>query len=128
MTPIDDAVFTGYLVPRFLNYVRIWTTSARHPQATPSTPGQWDLAKRLAEELQGLGLADVTLTGHCYVIARLPATLGKEQAPAIGLLAHLDTSSDAPGKDVHPQLVKNYNGKRIELADGLALDLSLIHI
>ncbi|GHV89393.1 peptidase T [Spirochaetia bacterium] len=127
MLPIDDAALTAYLVPRFLNYVRIWTTSDRHPQATPSTPGQWDLAKLLAEELRGLGLADVTLTDHCYVIARLPATPGRGGtegpiAPTIGLLAHLDTSSDAPGKDVHPQLVKNYNGKRIELADGLALD------
>jgi tripeptide aminopeptidase len=119
---IDDALIAGYLVPRFLRYVQVWTTSDRHIDATPSTPGQWDLAKLLAGELRDLGLADVELTDHCYVIARLPASPGKEGAPTVGFLAHLDTVSDAPGKNVRPQMIKNYDGKKIALAEGLVLD------
>jgi tripeptide aminopeptidase len=120
--PINDAALTEAVVFRFLRYVRIKTTSDHHVQATPSTPGQWDLAKLLAEELRSLGLDDVELTGHCYVIARLPASPGKEGAPVVGFLAHLDTSGDAPGGDVKPQVVKEYDGGRIILADGLVLD------
>jgi tripeptide aminopeptidase len=122
---IDDALIENLLVPRFLKYVRYWTESDRHVEATPSTPGQWDLAKALAEELKGLGLEDVELTGHCYVIARLPPSPGKENAPAIGFLAHLDTSDDVSGRDVHPLVVREYDGKKIELAEGLSLDPAL---
>jgi tripeptide aminopeptidase len=119
---IDDAALTGLIIPRFLDYVRIWTTSDPHNEATPSTPGQWDLARVLEAELARLGLKDVTLTEHCYVIARLPASPGKETAPVIGFLAHLDTSPDAPGQHVKPIMVKNYDGGRIALHGGLALD------
>jgi tripeptide aminopeptidase len=76
----------------------------------------------LAEELGSLGIREVELTDHCYVIARLPASAGKERVPAVGFLAHLDTVSDAPGKDVKPQWVQGYDGKKIELSGGLALD------
>jgi tripeptide aminopeptidase len=119
---IDDAALTGYIVPRFLDYVRVWTTSDHHNDATPSTPGQWDLARMLREELLGLGLTDVVLTEHCYVIARLPASPGREKVPAVGFLAHLDTSSDASGQQVRPLVVEYYDGKPIPLIDGLALD------
>jgi tripeptide aminopeptidase len=110
------------IVPRFMRYVRYWTESERHTEATPSSPGQWDLAKALRDELAALGLQDVRLTNHCYVIARLPASPGKEAAPCVGFLAHLDTASDVSGRDVKPQLVENYNGEKISLAGGLALD------
>jgi tripeptide aminopeptidase len=119
---IDDTVLDKYLVPRFLAYVRIGTASEPHVEKTPSTASQWDLARHLAAELRGLGLEDVTLTDHCYVIARLPATPGRGQAPVFGLLAHLDTSPDAPGNNVNPVLVRNYDGGKISLADGLSLD------
>jgi tripeptide aminopeptidase len=109
------------IIPRFLNYVRCDTGSDRHSEKTPSTQGQWELAKILYDELLALGL-DVKITDYCYVIARLPASLGKENVPYIGLLAHLDTSDDVSGKDVKPQLVQNYNGAKIELADGLCID------
>jgi tripeptide aminopeptidase len=110
------------VVPRFMNYVRYWTTSDRHVEETPSTPGQWDLAKALAEELRSLGIGEVELTDHCYVIARIPPSPGKEKVPAVGFLAHMDTASDVSGKDVKPQLVSHYDGKRINLAGGYALD------
>jgi tripeptide aminopeptidase len=119
---IPDTYLTDLVVPRFLNYVRYWTESDHHIEATPSTPSQWDLAKALAEELRGLGLSDVDLTDHCYVIARLPPSTGCESRPAVGFLAHLDTASDVSGKDVKPQLVHNYNGEKITLAGGLVLD------
>jgi tripeptide aminopeptidase len=119
---IDEAALTALVVPRFLGYVGIETTSDHHSDATPSTPGQWDLARALAGELAGLGIKDVVLTEHCYVIARLPASPGREDAPTVGFLAHMDTSSDASGRNVRPLLVKNYDGRRIELSGGLALD------
>jgi len=112
-------------VNRFLNYVGFWTTSDRHNTDTPSTPGQWDLAKALAEELKGMGVKDVTLTDHCYVIARLPASAGKENRLTVGFLAHLDTAADVSGKDVKARLVENYDGKPIALSSGQSLDPAL---
>jgi tripeptide aminopeptidase len=123
ITTIEDTALTSFLVPRFTDYVRVWTTSDYHNnKETPSTPGQWDLAKLLAEELRGLGLTDVTLTEYCYVIARLPATAGKEKVPPLAFSAHMDTASSAPGKDVKPQVVEHYDGKKIHLAEGIVLD------
>jgi len=116
------------IVPRFLKYVCYDTESDRHTEKTPSTEGQWELAKTLRDELLALGLKDVKITDHCYVIARLPASLAssacqeKENTPCIGFLAHLDTASDVSGKNVKPQFVQNYDGGKIELADELCLD------
>jgi tripeptide aminopeptidase len=117
----DD--FAALVVPRFLRYVKIWTTSDRHIEETPSSPGQWDLARLLVEELAGLGLA-ADLTDHCYVVARLDASPGLEAKPAIGFLAHLDTAQDVSGKDVKPVLVERYDGGKIALgqAGGPVLD------
>ncbi|MDR2477194.1 MAG: peptidase T [Treponema sp.] len=119
---IEDSQLEHLLTPRFMRYVRYWTESARHVEATPSSPGQWELAKALRDELLEMGLADVELTDHCYVIARLPPDAGKENAPSVGFLAHIDTASDVTGKNVKPCLINNYNGEKIELAAGLALD------
>jgi tripeptide aminopeptidase len=124
-TPINqigDKILEPLLIDRFMSYVRYCTESDRHAEATPSTPGQWDLAKALQKELSGLGLQDVRLTEYCYVIARLPASPGREAAPAVGFLAHLDTADDVSGRDVKPQLVRNYGGGRINLEGGLCLD------
>jgi tripeptide aminopeptidase len=117
--------FRKLTTPRFLEYVRFWTTSDRHNPDTPSTPGQWALAKALVEELRALGVKDLTLTDHCYVIARIPASPGKETMPVIGFLAHLDTSEEVSGQDIKPCLVENYDGERIDLGGGLFLDPTL---
>ena len=119
---ITDEQLEPLLIPRFMHYVRYWTESDRHSETTPSSPGQWDLAQTLRDELMGLGIKEVELTPHCYVIARLPASKGKEAAATIGFLAHIDTASDVSGKDVKPQLLREYHGKRIALDGGLALD------
>jgi tripeptide aminopeptidase len=119
---IEDQQIEKLIVPRFLNYVRYDTESDRSIEQTPSTIGQWDLAKALQDELLALGLKDVKLTDNCYVIARLPPTAGKKKVPCIGFLAHLDTAGDVSGKDVKPHLVQNYNGGKILLANDLCLD------
>ena len=121
----SEKEFTGLTVPRFLNYVSFWTTSERGNSDTPSTPGQWDLAKVLKAELSALGLGDVIVTDHAYVIAHLPATPGMEKAPVIGFLAHMDTSEEVSGKNVNPRIVEQYDGKPIYLSDGSCLDPAL---
>jgi len=108
------------IVPRFLRYVRIWTTSDRHSQETPSSAGQWELARLLETELTGLGVA-AELTGHCYVLAKIPATPGCEGAPAIGFMAHLDTAQDVSGKDVEPVVEKNSAGDTVIRSNGTTL-------
>jgi tripeptide aminopeptidase len=119
---IEDRQLEPLLIPRFMNYARYWTESDRHIDTTPTTPGQWDLARALRDELLGLGVKDVELTPHCYVIARLPPSKGRENAPPVGFLAHIDTAGDVSGKDVEPRLVRGYNGEKITLSGGLALD------
>ena len=119
---LADAEIVDRLLPRFLKYVTVWTTSDRHVADTPSTPGQWDLARMLLDELKALGLAEVELTDHCYVLARIPATEGCENAPTIAFMAHVDTSSDVSGKDVKPIITYDYDGKPILLAEGRKLD------
>jgi len=127
---MKDNEIENLLLPRFLSYVRFDTESNRHAEETPSTPGQWELAKMLRDELLGFGLKDVKITAHCYVIARLPpspgcqTSSGLENAPCVGFLAHLDTAGDVSGKGVKPQLVRNYDGGKIELAGGICLDPS----
>lgn len=119
---LADTEIIDRLLPRFLKYVSYWTTSDRHIADTPSTPGQLDLAKALAEELRSLGIAEVELTDHCYVIARVPASAGYENAPTVGFMAHLDTSSDVSGKNVVATVTRNYDGVPIALAEGYSLD------
>ena len=119
---MTDSEIEKLIVKRFLKYVRYYTESDRGVEETPSTPGQWELAKTLRDELSELGLEDVKITEHCYLIARLPPSAGKENAPCVGFLAHLDTASDVSGKDVKPQFVENYDGGKIALAGGLCLD------
>ncbi|MDR1058805.1 MAG: peptidase T [Treponema sp.] len=119
---IDEKTIEALIVDRFMRYVRFGTTSDRHAEETPSTPGQWELARALVEELRGLGIGDAELTEHCYVIARLPGSPGREGLPPVGFLAHLDTASDVPGDGVEPALVRGYDGKPIVLRDGVVLD------
>ena len=119
---INEVLIASLVVPRFMNYASYCTTSDRRVENTPSTPEQWALAQVLEKELLDLGLEDVSLTDHCYIIARLPPSAGCENAPAVGFLAHMDTASDVSGRNVKPLLVKNYDGKKIELAGGLVLD------
>lgn len=102
---------------RFLNYVKIHTTSDENSNTTPSTRRQFDLAEILAEEMKKLGVKDVRVDENCYVYGAVPATPGYEDKPAIGLIAHLDTAPDFCGEHVNPQIHRNYNGEDVTLGD-----------
>ena len=102
------------LVERFLKYVSFDTLSSEETEVTPSTPGQMVFAKYLKEELESLGLEDITLDEHGYLFATLPANIDKP-VPTIGFIAHMDTSPDMSGKDVSPRIVQNYDGSDIVL-------------
>ncbi len=109
------------LLERFLRYVAVDTQASRERERSPSTPGQLELGRILAGELRALGLDDVDLDGHGYVYATLPANVAA--APVIGVLAHVDTSPDAPGAGVAPIVHRDYDGRAIELPrSGTVLD------
>lgn len=99
---------------RFLKYISFDTQSSESTGTTPSTPGQMLLARELEKELHAIGLEDITLDGNGYLMATLPANTAKKDVPAIGFIAHLDTSPDASGADIHPRIVK-YTGGDIVL-------------
>ncbi len=106
------------IVERFLNYVSFDTQSAEESQSVPSTPKQLDFAKHLKEELKDEGFDDVEMDENGYVYATLKSNI-KKDVPTIGFISHYDTSPDCSGKDVKPRIVKNYDGKDIELSPGI---------
>ena len=114
---------TEKLLNRFINYVKINTESDSHSQTYPSSSVQIAFAKQLVEECKALGLEDVTLDEYGYVFATLPSNITYE-VPTIGFIAHMDTVPDYPGKDVKPQIIKNYNGEDIILNAPLNVILS----
>jgi tripeptide aminopeptidase len=116
------AAVAGDLLDRFLRYVRVDTQSARDRTGSPSTPGQLDLSRMLVDELLAIGLEDASLDDNGYVMATLPSTTGRRD-PVIGLIAHVDTSPDAPGAGVVPIVHRGYDGGVIELPrEGTVLD------
>lgn len=112
------------VLDRFLRYVRIDTQSHRDRTSSPSTPGQLELGRVLASELERAGLEDVRLDDNGYVIGTLPGNGdGNGGGDVIGLIAHMDTSPDAPGRGVEPIVHRGYGGGAIELPrDGTVLD------
>ena len=92
------------IVERFLKYVSFCTTSDENTGMTPSTPGQMEFARYLAEELKSIGLKEVKLDNNGYIMATLPAT--EEGHPVLGFIAHMDTSPDASGRHVKASIVK----------------------
>ena len=95
---------------RFLRYVAFDTQSAEDTGTTPSTEKQKALGRELVRELAELGLEGARMDDFGYVYARLPATPGLEKLPCLGLIAHMDTSPSASGKDVKPQVVRYQGG------------------
>jgi tripeptide aminopeptidase len=124
MKDIDRNWIEQRLLERFLRYVRIDTASDRHSKSSPTTAGQLELARALVVELEQLSVRDVELDEGGFIIAHLESNLkdSAKQPPEIGLLAHLDTSDAAPGKDVDPRVHEKYDGKIIALKDGVVLD------
>ena len=101
------------VLERFSRYVRIDTQSARDRTRSPRTPGQLELARMLVEELRAAGLTDAALDDNGYVMATLEGTTA--QRPVIGLIAHVDTSPDAPGAGVEPLVHRDYDGGVLSL-------------
>jgi tripeptide aminopeptidase len=96
--------------------VAINTRSDEASTSCPSTPGQSTLLRLLVNELTELGLSDVTMDEHGYVMATIPATSDK-RVPVIGFIAHVDTSPEMPGQDVQPIVHENYDGRDLVLPD-----------
>jgi tripeptide aminopeptidase len=101
---------------RFLRYVTIDTRADESSTSSPSTPGQLVLQRLLADELRAIGLADVTLDEHGYLTATLPSTAGHDR-PAIGFVAHVDTSPEMDGAGVKPIVHRAWDGRDIVLPD-----------
>src|SRR5687767_4363943 len=115
--------FTSSAASRFLRYVRFDTQSDEQSESYPSTAKQLVLLNRLVDELKELGISDASIDQYGYVMATIPPTPGKEHVPAIGFVAHVDTSPDVSGADVKPIVHKNYDGRDIVLPDDPAMVL-----
>ena len=103
-----------HLIDRFIGYVTVDTESDPESKTTPSSDKQWNLAKSLVDELKRIGMQDVTIDEHAYIMATLPSNVDHE-TPVIGFVSHFDTTPDFTGANVRPQIIENYNGKDIVL-------------
>ncbi len=103
-----------HIIDRFISYVTIDTESDPNSDSCPSTEKQWDLANKLVEELKAMGMHDVSIDKHAYIMATLPSNVD-HKVPTIGFVSHFDTTPDYTGANVKPQIVTNYNGGDIVL-------------
>ena len=113
---------------RFLQYVKVYTTSDEESSTHPTTARQLDLGRMLVAQLKELGLTDARLDEYGYVYATLPATPGCEQAAGLGFIAHMDTAPGTSGENVNPQIHENYDGGDVVLpATGAVLKPAEFH-
>ncbi|WGR74784.1 MULTISPECIES: peptidase T [unclassified Bradyrhizobium] len=112
---MSSLTFTHTVTERFLRYVTIDTQSDPESPSSPSTEKQKDLGRVLVTELKAMGVTDAHLDDYGYVYATIPANTDKK-VPVICFCSHMDTSPDCSGKDVKPQVVKNYRGGDITLS------------
>nr|MBQ6740553.1 peptidase T [Synergistaceae bacterium] len=108
----------------FLKYVKYDTQSRENADTVPSTPGQWDLAREMKRELEERGLENVNITEHAYVTGSIPSNITDRKVPAVGFIAHMDTATEASGKDVKARVEKNYDGGDVILNKDLDIKLS----
>ena len=113
-----EGMFMNRLIERFLSYVKVDTQSSHETHTHPSTEKQKDLSRILVQELKNMGL-DAFLDDYGYTYAKISKNI--EGAPAIGLIAHVDTSPDAPGNHVNPRIIHKYDGSEIKLNDKLSM-------
>lgn len=111
------------IIKRFVSYVTVDTESDPNSDTTPSTKKQWDLANALVQELQNIGMQDVSIDQNAYIMATLPSNVNHE-VPTIGFISHFDTSPDFTGANVNPQIIENYDGKDIVLNEAENIVLS----
>lgn len=108
---------------RFIRYTQFDTQSAEDSNEVPSTAKQLLFAKFLKEEMEAEGLKDVVLDSKGCIYATLPSNT-KQEVPTVGFISHYDTSPDCSGKDIKARIVKNYDGKDIELSKGYVTETS----
>lgn len=108
---------------RFLRYVSLDTQSADGAEQIPSTEKQFALANLLVKEMHAMGISDARVDTHCYVYGSIPAT--EQGLPALGFIAHMDTSPDASGEGVRPRIVNGYPGGDIHLNAEVAIEESM---
>lgn len=111
------------VVNRFLRYVSYDTQADENSTTYPSTEKQKELGKLLVQELKELGIMDATIDQYGYVTATLDSNMKTSSIPTIGFIAHVDTSPDMSGKDVKPQIHKNYTGGSIKLNEQYSITL-----
>ena len=102
------------IIERFISYVKIDSQSDANSQTTPSTAKQWNIANKLVQDLNDIGLSDISIDSNAYVYAILPSNINKK-CPTIGFISHFDTSPDFSGTNINPQIIKNYDGGDITL-------------
>jgi tripeptide aminopeptidase len=102
------------LLNRFLTYVKVDSQSNPNSESTPSTEKQWTIAHLLKEELERIGLQDVSIDDKAYIMATLPSNVDHE-VPTIGFVSHFDTSPDFKASGIKPQIHENYDGGDIML-------------
>ena len=107
---------------KFLRYISFETTSDENGTTHPSSLKELDLSRQLVAEMKAIGIADASLDENGYVMGTIPANIDRK-VPVLGFIAHVDTAPDASGKDIKPQIIRNYDGTDIPLAGvpGLAL-------
>lgn len=103
------------LIERLIRYAQVDTQSDSNSETCPTTPGQWTLARLLVDELNAIGMQEVTVDENGYVMATLPSNTAKQEVPTIGFLAHLDTATEFTGAGVKPQVIEQYDGNDIIL-------------
>ena len=102
------------IIERFVSYITIDTESDPASDTTPSTEKQWDLARKLHQELLEMGMQDVTIDDNSYVMATLPSNVD-HHVPTIGFISHFDSTPDFSGKNIKPQIIEKYDGGDIPL-------------
>lgn len=102
------------ITDRFISYITIDTESDPASDTTPSTAKQWDLARKLHQELIDMGMSDVSIDENAYVMATLPSNIAHD-VPVIGFISHFDSTPDFTGKDIKPQIIHDYDGGDIPL-------------
>ena len=123
---MGEQTTTPDVLERFLRYVQVNTQSSDADcDRVPSSEAEFDLANLLADELRALGAENVSVDEYCYVQAHIPASEGAEDKPALGLIAHLDTTEVAPGAGVKPHIVHYEGGNLVAgIVDGKEVSMS----
>ena len=112
------------LQERFLKYVAFDTQSDENSITFPSTDKQLVLLNALKEEMEAMGMTEVSIDEHDYVMGSIEASAGYEECPVIGFLSHVDTSPDMSGAAIKPQIIRGYNGEDIALNEEVTMKVS----